>query len=179
MYEPARDRGTHGDGRADAAEHEHAPGPAAAACRKAGYHSPAQGHTRQRGVASRSPPVASCPVGESPGTRMGLTRLSMFPRRAASLLPLVYSLFLRYGARVRKPTAPEQLYIDFDGFFAACEEQADRRLQGRPLGVIPFAGAVNSCVIAANTLAKRVGVTTGMAIADARRRCPGIALVPQ
>ena len=80
---------------------------------------------------------------------------------------------------MRKPTTPEQLYIDFDGFFAACEEQADRRLQGRPLGVIPFAGAVNSCVIAANTLAKRAGVTAGMAIADARRRCSGIALVPQ
>ena len=28
---------------------------------------------------------------------------------------------------MRKPTAPEQLYIDFDGFFAACEEEADRR----------------------------------------------------
>ena len=48
-----------------------------------------------------------------------------------------------------------------------------------PWGVIPFAGAVNSCVIAANTMAKRAGVTTGMAIADARRRCQGIALVPQ
>ena len=45
---------------------------------------------------------------------MGLTRLAMFPRLAASLLPLVYSLFFRYGARVWKPTAPEQLYIDFD-----------------------------------------------------------------
>ena len=103
----------------------------------------------------------------------------MFSRLAASLQWLAYSLYLRYGARVRKPTFPEQLYIDFDGFFAACEEQADRRLQGRPLGVIPFAGAVHSCVIAANTMAKRAGVTTGMAIADARRRCPGIALVPQ
>ena len=103
----------------------------------------------------------------------------MFPRLAASLLTLVCSLYIRYGARVRKPTTPEQLYIDFDGFFAACEEQADRRLQGRPRGVIPFAGAVHSCVIAANTLAKRAGVTTGMAIADARRRCPGIALGPQ
>ena len=36
-------------GRADAAEHEHTPGPAAGACRKAGCHSSAQGHTRQRG----------------------------------------------------------------------------------------------------------------------------------
>ena len=95
------------------------------------------------------------------------------------LLWLEYSLFIRYCARVWKPTAPEQLSIDFDGFFAACEEQTDRRLQGRPLGVIPFAGAVQSCVIAANTMATRAGVTTGMAIADARRQCPGIALVPQ
>ena len=103
----------------------------------------------------------------------------MFPRLAASLLTLVCSLYVRHGARVRKPAFPEQLYIDFDGFFAACEEQADRRLQGRSLAVIPFAGAVHSCVIAANTMAKRAGVTTGMAIADARRRCPKIALVPQ
>ena len=51
-------------GRADAAEHEHAPGPAAGACRKAGCHSPAQGHTRPRGVAERAPPAASCPAGE-------------------------------------------------------------------------------------------------------------------
>ena len=84
---------------------------------------------------------------------------------------------MRHGERGRKPTAPEQLYIDFDGFFAACEEQADRQLQSRPLGVIPFARAVQSGVIAANTMAKHAGVTTSMAIADARQRCPEIALV--
>ena len=39
----------------------------------------------------------------------------MLPRLAASLLALVYSLFIRYGVWVRKPTTPEQLYIDFDG----------------------------------------------------------------
>ena len=39
----------------------------------------------------------------------------MFPRLAASPLPLVYSLFIRYGVRVRIPTTQEQLYIDFDG----------------------------------------------------------------
>ena len=73
-------------GQADAAEHEHTPGPAAGTSRKAGCHSPAQGHTRQRGVASRSPPAASCPAGEPPGTRMGSTRdvlqLSKKGRRA-------------------------------------------------------------------------------------------------
>ena len=80
---------------------------------------------------------------------------------------------------VRKPLNPERLYVDFDGFFAACEEQADPRLQGRPIGVIPFADAVHSCVIAANTKAKRFGVKTGTSIADARRLCPGVALVAQ
>ena len=45
-------------------------------------------------------------------------------------LAVVYSLYIRYGALVRKPTTPEQLYIDFDGFFAACEEQADVAPQG-------------------------------------------------
>ena len=49
----------------------------------------------------------------------------------------------------------------------------------RPIGVIPVAEARKSCVIAANAPAKRAGVTTGMAIVDARRRCPAIALVPQ
>lgn len=80
---------------------------------------------------------------------------------------------------MRKPTRPERLYVDFDGFFAACEEQADPRLSGRPIGVIPFADAVNSCVIAANARAKRFGVKTGVSIADARRLCPAVALVPQ
>ena len=76
-------------------------------------------------------------------------------------LRLVHSPYIRYGARVRKPTVPEQLYMDFDGFFAACEEQADRRLQGRPLGVIPVAGAVWSYVIAANTRHCQVNTRPG------------------
>ena len=80
---------------------------------------------------------------------------------------------------MRRPTESKRLYIDFDGFFASCEEQADPGLHGRPVGVIPFAGARNSCVIAANAAAKRFGVKTGTSIAEARRLCPRIALPPQ
>ena len=80
---------------------------------------------------------------------------------------------------LHKPTKPERLYVDFDGFFASCEEQADPRLYGRPVGVIPFRDARNSCVIASNAQAKSFGVKTGIAIAEARRLCPHIALVPQ
>ena len=80
---------------------------------------------------------------------------------------------------MRQPTKPERLYIDFDGFFASCEEQADPRLYGSPIGVIPFAKARNSCVIAANAKAKSFGVRTGTSITEAHRLCPQIALVPQ
>ena len=80
---------------------------------------------------------------------------------------------------MRKPSKPERLYVDFDGFFAACEEQADPSLFGCPVGVIPFRDARNSCVIASNAKAKRFGVKTGIAIAEARRLCPQLALVPQ
>ena len=80
---------------------------------------------------------------------------------------------------MRKPIKPKRLYIDLDGFFASCEEQADPGLHGCPVGVIPFAGARNSCVIAANAAAKRFGVKTGTSIAEARALCPRIALTPQ
>ena len=70
---------------------------------------------------------------------MGPTRLATLPRLAASLLPLAYSLFVRYGAQVRKPTFPEQLYIDFDGFF---RDRASVR--GRPRQFRDIATGVNA-----------------------------------
>lgn len=71
------------------------------------------------------------------------------------------------------------MYIDFDGFFAAVEEQARPALRGRPVGVIPFAGTAATIIIAANARAKRFGVKTGLGVREARRRCPDIRLVPQ
>lgn len=41
---------------------------------------------------------------------------------------------------MRKPETIERLYLDFDGFFAGVEQQADKRLRGRPVGVVPFEG---------------------------------------
>ena len=64
---------------------------------------------------------------------------------------------------VRKPLQPERLSVDFDD----------------SIGEIPFADAVHNCVIAANTLAKRSGFRIGTSIAEARRLCPGVALVAQ
>ena len=66
-----------------------------------------------------------------------------------------------------------RLYLDFDGYFAAVEEQAAPALHGRPVAVLPYEGA-RTCVISSNAEAKRHGVGTGTGVDEARRRCPGI-----
>jgi DNA polymerase-4 len=80
---------------------------------------------------------------------------------------------------MRRPTEIERLYLDFDGFFASVEQQARPALRGRPVGVVPFAGAEHTCVIACSREAKLRGVKNVMPIAEARQRCPDIILVPQ
>lgn len=80
---------------------------------------------------------------------------------------------------MRLPTEIERLYLDFDGFFASVEQQANPRLRGHPVGVVPFAGTDRTCVIACSREAKARGVKNIMAVADARQICPDIILVPQ
>ena len=80
---------------------------------------------------------------------------------------------------MRQPAYIERLYLDFDGFFASVEQQVHPRLRGRPVGVVPFAGAEHTCVIACSREAKLRGVKNVMSIAEARERCPDIILVPQ
>lgn len=80
---------------------------------------------------------------------------------------------------MRLPTTIERLYLDFDGFFASVEQQCDKRLRGRPVGVVPFAGTDRTAVIACSREAKAFGVKNVMPIKEARRLCPDIVLVPQ
>ena len=71
------------------------------------------------------------------------------------------------------------LYLDADGFFASCEEAADPRLHGRPVGVVAGRPYADAPLIAVNTAAKRTGVRSGYRLRDARARCPGFAVRPQ
>ncbi len=80
---------------------------------------------------------------------------------------------------MRKPNTIERLYLDFDGFFASVEQQAQPRLRGRPMGVVPFEGTNHTCVIACSKEAKALGVKNVMNIQDAKAACPSIVLVPQ
>ena len=68
------------------------------------------------------------------------------------------------------------LFVDCDSYFASVEQHLDPALRGRPVGVAPVM-AETSCCIAASYEAKAFGVKTGTRISDARRLCPGIAIV--
>ena len=68
------------------------------------------------------------------------------------------------------------LFIDLNAYFASVEQQMDERLRGRPVVVRP-APSEYTCAIAASYEAKAFGVSTGMRIADARKACPGLAVV--
>ena len=68
------------------------------------------------------------------------------------------------------------LFVDCDSYFASVEQHLDPRLRGRPVGVAPVM-AESGCCIAASYEAKAHGVKTGTRISEARRLCPGIAIV--
>ncbi len=80
---------------------------------------------------------------------------------------------------MRKPDGIERLYLDFDGFFASVEQQADPALRGRPVGIVPFDSTVHTCMIACSKEAKQRGLANVMRVAEAKRLCPDLVLVPQ
>ena len=50
------------------------------------------------------------------------------------------------------------LHIDFDSFFASCEQQFNPLLRNKPLGVTATNG--RTCIIASSREAKRLGIKT-------------------
>jgi DNA polymerase-4 len=68
------------------------------------------------------------------------------------------------------------LLVDFNSYFASVEQQAQPGLRGRPVAVVPMLADTTVC-IAASVEAKTFGVKTGTRVAEAKRLCPGIALV--
>ncbi len=68
------------------------------------------------------------------------------------------------------------LLVDFNSYFASVEQQAEPRLRGKPLGVVPMMADTTVC-IAASVEAKRFGVKTGTKVGEAKKLCPGIEFV--
>ncbi|MBX2805298.1 MAG: type VI secretion protein ImpB [Hyphomicrobiales bacterium] len=69
------------------------------------------------------------------------------------------------------------LFIDFNSYFASVEQQENPLLQNRPVAVAPVMSDT-TCAIAVSYEAKRFGIRTGTKIADAKRLCPDLLVVP-
>ncbi len=68
------------------------------------------------------------------------------------------------------------LVIDYNGFFASCEQQERPELRGRPVAVAPLL-AETTCVIASSYDARKHGIKVGTRVSEARQLCPGITLL--
>ncbi|MDH7603387.1 MAG: hypothetical protein QHH13_00635 [Melioribacter sp.] len=68
------------------------------------------------------------------------------------------------------------LFIDFNSFFASCEQQQFPHLRGKPVAVVPVK-ADTTCCIAASYEAKKYGIKTGTLVADAKKVCPDLIIV--
>ena len=68
------------------------------------------------------------------------------------------------------------LAVDFNSFFASCEQQENPRLWNQPVAVVPVT-ADTTCCISVSYAAKARGVRAEMGVAEARLRCPELAFV--
>src|SRR6185369_10303809 len=73
------------------------------------------------------------------------------------------------------PATPLVMHIDLNSCFAIIEQQANRLLRGRPVGVAAY-DTPRGFVLAASYEAKRLGVKLGVNVAEARVMCPGIII---
>ena len=68
------------------------------------------------------------------------------------------------------------LLVDFNSYFASCEQQTRPELRGKPVGVVPML-ADSTCLIAASYEAKAFGVKTLTNVGEAKKAIPDIQLV--
>jgi len=68
------------------------------------------------------------------------------------------------------------LHIDFDSYFASCEQQFNPSLRRKPIGVTAQNG--RTCIIAASREAKKLGVKSPSRTFDALEIIPGMIFVP-
>lgn len=70
------------------------------------------------------------------------------------------------------------LAVDFNSFFASCEQVERPELRGKPVCIVPVL-AETTCCIAASYPAKAMGVKVGTGVAEAKIKCPGLLIVQQ
>ena len=68
------------------------------------------------------------------------------------------------------------LFVDMNSYFASVEQHHRPELRGKPVAVVPML-VDTTCCLAASYEAKRYGIKTGTAVAEAKQHCPGITFV--
>lgn len=69
--------------------------------------------------------------------------------------------------------AVQWLFLDLNAFFASCEQQENPTLRGQPIIVVQTL-IDSACAIAASYEAKRLGITTGTLLHQAKQICPAV-----
>ena len=72
---------------------------------------------------------------------------------------------------------PHILYLDLNSCFATIEQQANPLLRGKPVVVAAYT-TPSGCILAPSIEAKRLGITLGMHVCEARALCPSVVVLP-
>lgn len=67
-------------------------------------------------------------------------------------------------------------HIDCNSFFASCEEAHDSSLKGKPVVVAGDPKERRGIVLAANYIAKQLGIYTTMPLWEAKKKCPSLVV---
>lgn len=72
---------------------------------------------------------------------------------------------------------PTIMHVDLNSCFATIEQQANPRLRGKPIVVAAYTTG-RGCILAASVEAKRLGIKTGMRVADGKNLYPRLVVLP-
>lgn len=75
------------------------------------------------------------------------------------------------------PERVNWLFLDLNSYFASVEQELQPELRNRPIAVVPVM-TDSTCCIAASYEAKAFGIGTGTGVAEAKRLCPELKVVP-
>ncbi len=96
---------------------------------------------------------------------------------SAPITDIFYSILITMAIEVTKSGWPRILaHADMDAFYASVEQLDDPSLRGRALIVGP--NSYRGVVLTASYEARQFGVKSAMPMAEARRRCPDMTIVP-